>query len=107
MEILDIVVNWGIPCLLGATVAFCSSKFTVGRKRLKWFSVGLQCLLRADILDQYKHWVDLGYCPINERQFLEKEYNAYHGLGKNGVMTSAFHHIMELPTEPPNQSKEG
>lgn len=107
MEILDIVVNWAIPCLLGAIVAFCSSKFTIGRKRLKSFSVGLQCLLKADILEQYKHWVNLGYCPVHERQSLEKEYMAYHELGKNGVMTSIFNHIMELPPEPPQQNKEG
>lgn len=100
VEILNIVVNWAIPCLLGAIVAFFSSKFTVGKKRLKSFSIGLQCLLRADILDQYKKWVDAGYCPIHEKQALEKEYTAYHSLGKNGVMTSAYQQIMDLPDHP-------
>ena len=75
-------------------------KFEEWDKLRKNVAKGTQCLLRAEIIRTYEKYIDLGYCPIYEKDALKKEYAAYHELGGNDVATDLYHKILELPTEP-------
>lgn len=61
---------------------------------------GTQCLLREAIIRSYEKYIELGYCPIYEKESLKKEYEAYHNLGGNDVATDLYDKVLALPTEP-------
>lgn len=92
----DEIVKWVVAFLLGGM----ASAITTGIMLCKSIIVGLQCLLRAEILRQYEKWNDREYCPIYAKQALEKEYKIYHKLGGNDVATEKYHELLELPDEP-------
>lgn len=65
---------------------------------------GTQCLLREAIIRSYEKYIELGYCPIYEKESLKKEYQAYHNLGGNDVATDLYDKVLALPTEPPENN---
>lgn len=89
------VLKWLVPFLCGALVSFISTMFV----KLKAIKLGLQCLLRAEILSQYDKWADRGYCPIYAKEALTMAYKAYHALGGNDVATELYNKTMALKTE--------
>jgi hypothetical protein len=91
--IVENVVDWLVPFLLGAIASGCALWFT-GFKALR---DGVQCLLRAEIIRQNEKWVRLHYCPVYAKQALARAYTAYHALGGNDVATSLYEETMELP----------
>ena len=60
--------------------------------------LGVQALLRAQMIDSYNKWSDKGYAPIYARQCFENCYMQYHSLGANGVMDDIHEKFIELPT---------
>lgn len=61
---------------------------------------GIQVLLKNDLKVRYDHWLDLGYAPEDSKDDLEREYQVYHSMGKNGVMDSRRAKFLLLPTDP-------
>ena len=61
---------------------------------------GMQALLRNDIIKVYNKSLERGYCPIYQKQALEKSYSAYHDLGGNDVATELYEETMKMSTEP-------
>ena len=59
---------------------------------------GVQALLRAQMLDDYNHYMEKGYAPIYARENFENCYSRYHELGANGVMEDIHNKFMALPT---------
>ena len=41
--------------------------------------------------------MDLGYCPLNIKESLHREYISYHNLGGNDIATLLYEETMELP----------
>lgn len=62
---------------------------------------GIQVLLKNDLKVRYDFWMEKGYAPEDAKDDLEKEYQVYHSMGKNGVMDTRRAKFLELPTEPP------
>ncbi len=91
--VIDKVIGWLVPFLLGAVVGGLSLWF-VGLRSLR---DGVQCLLRAEIIRQNEKWTKVGFCPIYAKQALSREYKAYHGLHGNDVATGLYEETMELP----------
>ncbi len=60
---------------------------------------GLVAMLRSQIVQQYNHYIDLGFCPIYAKENVESLYKQYHALGGNGTMTRLYKELLELPTE--------
>lgn len=61
--------------------------------------LGVQALLRNNLLDKYNEYTDKGYAPIYARENFENMWTQYHNLGKNGVMDDIHDKFMQLPTE--------
>lgn len=91
--IIEKVISWMVPYLLGAVTSGVALWLTVG----KAFRDGLQCLLRAEIIRQNEKWVEKGFCPVYAKQALTRAYQAYHALKGNDVATGLYHEVMELP----------
>lgn len=61
-------------------------------------NAGLQAVLKDLLKIRYIGWIDKGYAPMDARDDLEKMYQAYHGLGANGVMDALREQFLSLPT---------
>ena len=67
--------------------------------------MGVQALLRGNIIATYNKYHDKGYMPIYARDALQREYTAYSGLGGNDVGHKLYEVCMELPTEPDDEKE--
>ena len=93
MDILEKIISWLIPFLLGSAVS-AAVLWITGFKALR---DGLQCLLRAEIVRQHEKWTREEFCPIYAKEALAREYKAYHALKGNDVATGLYEEIMDLP----------
>ena len=98
-----------IVALIGAAVTVFNVTFTMlsnTRKKKSALELGVQCLLRAYILDAHDKYMHKEYCPIYAREALTMAYNAYHKLGGNDVATDLYEQTIALPTEPEEVNNE-
>ena len=91
--ILEKVISWLVPYLCGAVTGGLVLWFA-GLRSLR---DGVQCLLRAEIIQQNEKWVKEGYCPVYAKQALSRGYKAYHDLHGNDVATGLYKETMDLP----------
>jgi hypothetical protein len=89
-------------CLLGipTLVAF---GFKVVFSHIKGVKLGVQALLRSQMIHDWNKWSALGYAPIYARENFENCWKQYHSLGANGVMDDIHEKFLALPIEPPKQ----
>lgn len=83
----------GVPALLAAVFKYILSQ-------IKGVRLGVQALLRAQMISDYNKWEERGYAPIYARQNFENCWLQYHSLGANGVMNDLHAKFLALPTEP-------
>lgn len=82
----------GVPALLAAV-------FKCIFNQIKAVRLGIQALLRAQMIAEYNKWEERGYAPIYARQNFENCWAQYHNLGANGVMDDLHCRFLALPTE--------
>lgn len=95
---LDIFLKWFIPF---GCAAVCTAMAAVIRKvhhKNQSLAMGMQCLLRLEIIRSYENYMGKNRCPVYAREALSRGYTAYHDLGGNDVATDLYDKIMELPT---------
>lgn len=89
------VYNWltllGVPALLAVVVKLVYNS-------IRGVRMGVQALLRAQMIDDFNHYSEKGYAPIYARENFENCYQQYHRLGANGVMDDLRSKFMALPT---------
>lgn len=95
------VYNWlcllGIPSAVATIVSFILAKLKRMKSDQDALKLGMQALLRADMIRDYNKWSEKGYAPIYARENFLNVYNNYHQLGANGVMDDIKDRFMELP----------
>lgn len=92
----------GIISCFGALTIWVKKKF----KRSEAIEMGVQALLRNEIVKEYNYWMEKGYCPIYAKDNTKNMYIQYHGLGQNGVIDKVYEEILDLPTEKTKKEKE-
>lgn len=100
---ISFMTNYFVEILCGAIVAVLSwflKRISGKIRRLELVEGGMQALLRDRIIQAYNKCVDRGYCPIYERDNIEKLYASYHELGGNGTITELMNKVRVMPTEP-------
>lgn len=60
--------------------------------------MGLQAMLRGQMINDYNHWSENGYAPIYARENFENLWQQYHSLGANSVMNDIHSKFHNLPT---------
>lgn len=103
----DAFIKWLVPFVCGGIVSLGGvivSKIRLGKKKQDALALGLQCLLRAEIIRQYEKWNEKQYCPIYAKEALKRAYDSYHTLGGNDVATGLYNETMELPEIPPEEN---
>lgn len=61
--------------------------------------LGIQALLRAQMISDYNHYREKGFAPIYARDNFENCWKHYHSLGANGVMDDIHEKFLKLPTD--------
>ena len=62
--------------------------------------LGLQAILRENIIANYNKYRDKGYMPIYARESIKKIYEAYEGLGGNDVAHNLYEKMLSWDTDP-------
>lgn len=93
--------NWlsllGVPAVFGALVAALISQAKSAHKENKALKVGIQALLRAQMISDFNKWTEKGWAPIYARENFENCWERYHALGANGVMDDIRNKFLALP----------
>ena len=87
--------------LLGVLWKHLSSKVKAEQKKNEAVELGVQALLRAQMVNDYNRYSEKGFAPIYARENFENCYKQYKGLGGNGVMTDIHNKFFALPTDRP------
>lgn len=67
------------------------------RKKQEAVMAGVQAMLRDRLLQGFRHYEQKGFADYDDRSNMENMYNAYHNLGKNGVMDAMYNKFLQLP----------
>lgn len=101
MTVVDWLCIFGIPVIVtGIVTGVIKIIFT----QIKSVRLGVQALLRAQMIHDYNKWSERGYAPIYARDNFQNCWAQYHALGANGVMDDIHNKFLALPIEP--QEKE-
>lgn len=68
--------------------------------------LGVQALLRSQMINDYNKWSDKGYAPIYARENFQNCWIQYESLGENGVMEDIRNKFMDLPTSRKNVERQ-
>lgn len=98
MTVYQILCILGVPALVAGILKIVFSQ-------IKGVKLGVQALLRSQMIHDYNKWAEREYAPIYARENFQNCWKQYHALGANGVMDDIHNKFLMLPIEPPK--KEG
>ena len=58
---------------------------------------GIRAILRDRIIQADVQYTRVGFVTAEQKENIYLMYEAYHTLGGNGVVTTAYKHIMDIP----------
>ncbi len=94
----EIFIKWFIPFVCGGVITALATYIKLRKKKDTAVELGVQCLLRAEIIRSHEKYITQGFCPVHIKEAIKREYAAYSALGGNDVATELYHNILELPT---------
>ncbi len=92
--IITIVTSSGI---IGILTKAMLSRLKKVEQRNKALELGVQALLRAEMIEQYEKYRERKHCPIYAKENFENMWVQYESLGANGVMAEIHNKFMALP----------
>lgn len=104
--VLAALISSGIGALVGAAVSGIKNISRKEKRQEKAERLGVQCLLRTQLLDFHDKYTERGYCPTYAKEAIMNEYQAYHELGGNGLITRFYDEILALPDKPPGENEK-
>ena len=105
LTLYQIICILGIPSLgtmIGYLFRRIKERDKIQDEQTQALKLGLQALLRSQMINDYNRWYGKGYAPIYAKENFENVWTQYHALGANGVMDQIHDTFMHLPTEPNN-----
>lgn len=70
---------------------------------IKAIMLGLQAVLRAQMIADYNHYKEKGFAPIYAKENFQNCWNQYEALGANGVMNHIYNEFMAMSTTPSDE----
>lgn len=94
----------GIPSIVTAVLNWLERKAIRKEKAKEKVSdktdalaLGVQALLRAQMISDYNHYAEKGHAPIYARENFENCWKQYESLGANGVLEDIHKKFLALP----------
>lgn len=97
--IIEFITRYWIEVLFGCITSGLCFGFRWMYRQFKAIKLGMQAMLRNQIIEQYNHYTNKGYIPIYGLENVTALYDQYHTLGGNGTITHLYEELKELPTK--------
>lgn len=102
MEWYNILCLLGVPSISAAVVLgvykVCKKALIKNTSDNLALKLGVQALLRSQLIDSYNHYKKKDFTPIYAKENFENMYRQYEALGENGVMQKIHDEFMDFPT---------
>lgn len=105
--LITAIISCLVSFVLGGLLSYAASKGKRALAREKAEMNGMRELLRSRLIEYHDKYTERGFCPIYAKEAATRSYEAYHDLGGNGVITSLYEEIMELPTSLKKDDQKG
>lgn len=99
INILQIILSYLIPTILGGILGFISTKLKKNKKKDLAIEQGVQALLRNEIIRRYREFEAKGEIPILDKENLEEMFIQYKNLGGNGTVKKMVDELLNLDTK--------
>lgn len=99
INILQILLNYFIPLLLGSILGFLSTKLKKNKKKDIAIEEGVQALLRNELVRRYREYEQKGELSILDKENIEAMFVQYENLGGNGTVKQLMTELLQLPTK--------
>ena len=103
MTVYQWLCLFSVPALMLMIVKYMLNQIKQNRKDTEAVKLGLQALLRSQMISDYNKYSEKGFAPVYARDNFENCWKQYHSLGANGVMDDLHEKFLDLPTEAPNR----
>lgn len=103
MTVYQWLCLFSVPALILMIVKYMLNQIKQNRKDTEAVKLGLQALLRSQMISDYNNYSEKGFAPVYARDNFENCWKQYHSLGANGVMDDLHEKFLDLPTEAPNK----
>lgn len=98
-NILQIIINYLVPLILGAVIGVVSTKFKKNKKKDLAIEEGVQALLRNELVRRYREYETKGELSILDKENIEAMFRQYENLGGNGTVKHLMEELLNLPTK--------
>lgn len=99
MNILQIILSYLIPTILGGILGFIATNFKKNKKKDLAIEQGVQALLRNEIIRRYREFESKGEISILDKENLEEMFEQYKNLGGNGTVKKMMDELLNLKTK--------
>lgn len=103
ISLIEIIVQWGIPCILTALCTFIAKEAKSNRSSNIAIKNATVSMLRSQITSKVETYLKMGYLPNYARYCLEELYKQYSALGGNHGVDLLIDKAYNLP---PNKKEE-
>lgn len=108
--ILETIIKWAIPFILGTVVTGISGyiKNKISREKEKdeedkkenvAIKEAVQALLRNELIRSYREYEIKGELSILDKENIEAMYKQYKNLGGNGTVEKLYDELLDLHTK--------
>lgn len=91
--IIHEVIGWAVPVLCAALLAFMASTW----RSIRSLRDGVRSLLRCELVHAHRRYVvNSEPMAMDDLEYAQRTYQAYHGLGGNGLGTKLWEDIKSV-----------
>lgn len=99
MNIIQMVISYLVPLILGSIIGFLSTKLKNHNNKDKAIEKGLVALLRNELIRRYREYETKGELSILDKENIEDMFEQYEKLGGNGTVKKMYNELLNLPTK--------
>lgn len=99
INILQTIISYIVPTILGVVIGFISTKVKASNKKDKAIEEGVQALLRNELIRRYREYETRKEITILDKENMEAMFKQYENLGGNGTVKKMYEELLELPTK--------
>lgn len=113
IELHNLLIIIGVPSIITFVFAYlfnrACNKVSKDKETGVLIQKALQAILRDKLRSNYTKYKRSGYIDVADKENYQNMYQAYHGLGENGVMDNMYNAVINLPLtseKPPYQKRQ-
>lgn len=103
MSTYQILSLLGIGAVMGSLWGIMLQKGRKTSESVRAIKLGVQAVLRAQMIDDYNYYSEKKYAPIYAKDNFQNCWTQYEALGANGVMNDIYKKFMALPDRKPDK----